>query len=526
MPISRKTILLIQKYLSLIKLDFVKFIFTELYKNFVLNIFNKKSNKKKGEILFDNFEVIEHFAYRYVILKNFANQFNLKLKYFNLGKNFLYFLIYYSCGASNINFIFFKIKNKFLIKNLYLKEIIKIKSKKALFNYKFKNINIGWDIYESYLRRFNKPTLNIDDKKFKKLFYQALQIYCFWENYLKNNSVRYIMTSHRMYVETNILNKLAIKKNIPILTLDSDGSGIMKFSSNKLSIHKYYKKLFNKLDLEDKKKALKLAKSRLELRLSGSVGVDMSYSTKSAFSKKKKSFSHKFSKHKLNILICTHDFYDNPHGYGKNLFLDFYDWLIFLSKISYKTNYNWYIKPHPDYSPGTLEIIKKINKKFKNIRLLNSKTKFNEISHGIDFALTAHGSIGHELPFLGVTVINSNSHNPHCAYKFNYTPKNITDYKKKILNLNKKVKIKINKKEIYQFYYMHYYYMKSNLFNSLRKIKPKNKGISFLKSAQKMYFNSKFENDNLKIKNFYLTKRSKYFDDKKKEITFSKICNL
>lgn len=524
MLISRKIVLLIKQYQTLIKLDFIKFIFNELCNNFSLNI-SLKNSKRKGQLLFDNFEIIENFGYRYVILKNIAHEFNLKLKYFNLGKNLLYFLIYYSCGASNINFILFKIKNKFLIKNLYLKEIIKIKSKKALFNYKFKNINIGWDIYESYLRRFNQPTLDIHDKNFKKLFYQALQIYCFWEDYLKNNNVKYIMTSHRMYIETNILNKLAIKKNIPILT--TDGSGIMKFSSNKLSIHKYYKELFNKIDLKEKNKALKLAKSRLDLRLSGSVGIDMSYSTKSAFSKKTKpSNKYNFSKNKTNILICTHDFYDNPHGFGKNFFIDFYEWLIFLSKISFKTNYDWYVKPHPDYSPGTLEIIKKINKKFKNIKLLNSNTKFNEISHGIDFALTAHGTIGHELPLLGVTVINSNPHNPHCAYKFNYTPKNITDYKNKILNLNKKVKIKINKKEIYQFYYMHYYYMKSNLFNSLRKIEPKSKGISFLKSAQQMYFNSKFENDNLKIKNFLLSKSSKYFDDKKKEIIFSKICNL
>ena len=91
-----------------------------------------------------------------------------------------------------------------------------------------------------------------------------------------------------------------------------DGQGIMKFSTTKLSLHKYYKKLFNTLKPKDKKKAIKLSQNRLSLRLGGRIGVDMSYSTKSAFSSKVKTLKYKFTKNKINILICAHDFYDNP----------------------------------------------------------------------------------------------------------------------------------------------------------------------------------------------------------------------
>ena len=250
-----------------------------------------------------------------------------------------------------------------------------------------------------------------------------------------------------------------------------DGQGIMKFSTTKLSLHKYYKKLFNTLKPKDKKKAIKLSQNRLSLRLGGRIGVDMSYSTKSAFSSKVKTLKYKFTKNKINILICAHDFYDNPHPYGKNMFVDFYEWLCFLSKISHKTDYNWYIKLHPDYNPATLETVLEINKKFKNIKFLSPNTKFNQISHGIDFALTTHGSVGHELPLLGITVINCDYNNPHCSYKFNYTPKSLKDYRDKITNLSNKDKIKISKNEIYQFYYINYYYMKSNLFNIIAKEK-------------------------------------------------------
>ena len=175
------------------------------------NIFSKKLNKKKGQILFDNFEAMDILPYRYIVLK-YRNVFNLDIKSFNLGKNLIYYLIYYSFGVSNISFFLFSIKNNSYIKKIYLREVIKIKSKKDLFNFKFKGLNIGWDIYESYLRRFYKSTVHIEDKKLHKLFFEALKIYLFWENYLKKNNVKFIMSSHRMYIETNILNRIALKK--------------------------------------------------------------------------------------------------------------------------------------------------------------------------------------------------------------------------------------------------------------------------------------------------------------------------
>ena len=62
----------------------------------------------------------------------------------------------------------------------------------------------------------------------------------------------------------------------------------------------------------------------------------MSYSTKSAFSSKVKTLKYNLKINKY--LICAH--MDNPHPYGKNTFVDFYEWLCFLSKISHKTDYN------------------------------------------------------------------------------------------------------------------------------------------------------------------------------------------
>ena len=51
--------------------------------------------------------------------------------------------------------------------------------------------------------------------------------------------------------------------------------------------------------------------------------------------------------------------------------------------------------------------------------------------------------------------------NYHIKYKFNIHPKNLNEYKKILLNLDR-INIKINKNEIYEYYYMAYLFKQSN----------------------------------------------------------------
>ena len=130
----------------------------------------------------------------------------------------------------------------------------------------------------------------------------------------------------------------------------------------------------------EKKIGINFSKKQIKKRFSGKIGVDMNYSEKSAFTKFDKNKKILDTNDRLKVLICTHCFYDNPHAYGGNLFTDFYEWLTFLSKISHKTNYDWYIKPHPDYLPGTIENINIISRQFKRIKLIDQSTSFHQLA--------------------------------------------------------------------------------------------------------------------------------------------------
>jgi len=449
---------------------FIFYFFDPDFKNLIKNLPDNFQKINKNKIIFDNFESFPNTCFRMIYLPYFAKYFDANLVYFNLKFNPIYKTLYNKIFAQQIIIKLSGYQKKELF-DLTLRIFNKIKTKEDVLNITIDNLNMGIDIYESYLITYKKPTIETisNNLKLKKMVIKAITYYIFWRDFVKKNKVVATILSHRCYVETNILNKISIANNIPVFTLSGKGDGINRWSTNKLYLFNYYPKIFKSLSHKEKKFALKKSMKQISKRFKGIVGVDMSYSLKSAFSKNKKNnkvFDFDKKSNVVNILICTHCFYDNPHAYGKIFFPDFYEWLIFLSKIEKKTNYRWFIKPHPDYLPGTMENIKKIIKNFNHITLIDPSTSFHELKGKIDKVITVYGSVAHELPLLGFEVINCTNTNPHAFYNFSYTPKNIKSLESKLLNLKLGNPKKIDNKKIYEFYYIHNHYFKYNLFDN------------------------------------------------------------
>ena len=200
------------------------------------------------------------------------------------------------------------------------------------------------------------------------------------------------------------------------------------------------------------------------MRFKGVVGVDMPYSKKTAYSSNYKKYRLIKKNSKIKILIAAHCFSDSPHGHGTHLFSDFYEWINFLGLISDKTDYDWYVKSHPDFKESTKKILEEFAKKYVKFNILPSDSSHHQIiSEGINFALTCVGTIGFEYAMLDIPVINASQNNPHIAYDFNIHPKNIEEYSNILSNLEE-VKIDINKKQIEEYYYMNNIYNTNKLF--------------------------------------------------------------
>lgn len=332
-----------------------------------------------------------------------------------------------------------------------------LRTKRDVFDLMVLGVWIGIDVYETYLRAGN-PTVVLDDLMLSKTVREGIGLVIFWQDYFADNQVAAVVVSHDCYLHLDVPSKVAYQAGVPVYLPNIRG---ISRADRPHAIYSHlpdYRQIFRRLPPEKQEEGLELARRQLGRRLSGEVGVDMSYATESAFCQLADAPEVLKKSNRIKVLICSHCFYDNPHGYGGMLFLDFYEWLHYLGGMSERTPYDWYLKVHPDVLPGTLETIEKILAKFPRITLIPHQTSHHQLAkEGIDFALTVYGSVGHELPALGIQVINA-AYNPHVAYDFNWHPKSLDEYEYFLLNLDKLHK-DVVLDDLYEFYFTHYYYV-------------------------------------------------------------------
>ena len=450
----------------------------KLFFIFSLRKFKKKKYKRKNIILVENVNNrIHHIPYLYII-NHLINKYKSKVYLYSPNRSFNLRRFFFNFLLKIKKPIFFKIISKLFEANLlsnYSNFIIKkkfsditnrIETKENLYDFKLFGIHFGDILYDHFLKQHRVPTVDINSIKYKKFINESLENIFFWNTYFKKNKVRSLIVSHATYWN-GIPARIAIKKNIPVYVADLNNAFYLTKKMN-FPYKKFlnYKKNFQKYSNNEKNLYRNEANKRLELRMSGKIGVDMRYSSKSAWRKSNLKKNVLNNSNKIKILISAHCFFDSPNGLGRNLFVDFYEWIKFLGKVSYLTDYEWFIKTHPDFLPGNMEIIKKLCKYFKNIKILPSNTSHHQIiNSGIDFVFTVYGSVGIEYAYNNITVINATNNNPNINYNYNVHPKNVNEYKKIIKNL-KKIRIKIDKNEILENYYMNNIKKENNIYFS------------------------------------------------------------
>ena len=377
------------------------------------------------------------------------------------------FGIYKSFGISNFLYLNFDKKINDLSKlesdKFFLKKSV---SKKDVENYIINKIYIGDLIYDSYLKKFNNETIEVNSEVFKIFFVDCLKIFFFWYFYFQNHTVKGIAVTHAVYIGA-IPMRIAIHNNIPAHVVNTN------------KIYYLNKKLFNyrdkangnEMDFFFYKNFIKRCKYRnikylekgekiLKNILSGNKKYF--YLNKTPYKKEDKKFILNKNK-KIKIVILCHSFFDSPHVFGNSLFTDFYEWLIFLFKLIPDTNYDWYIKSHPAFNQKDNFLLDSFLLKNTLVtKIPHDTSNLQLIKQGINFVLTVYGSAASEFPYFGINVINASRIHPHIDYNFSITPKSIADYKNILLNLDK-IKNRVSKRELYEFHFAKDYFSKQSI---------------------------------------------------------------
>jgi len=301
----------------------------------------------------------------------------------------------------------------------------------------FEGTTIGDLVYDLYLRRTNEPTLDLADPRLLDVLTECIAYVCFWTEYFRKHPIEAVCVSHCVY-HHGIPSRIALQHGIPTYQVTAESlyrmtdEFPMAYTDQTL-----FPEQFRQLDVDYRERGVEIARERLAKRFAGEVGVDMVYSTASAYGSLPDDENRVLApSDRIKVLVAAHDFFDSPHSYGTNFYPDFYIWMHRLGELSQQVNYDWYVKTHPDIQGPGEEVLAEFVSKYPNFIVLPAETSHHAIIRdGIDVALTIFGTIGMEYPALGKPVVNGSRNNPHAAYEFSVTPKDVQEYEQILLNL-------------------------------------------------------------------------------------------
>ncbi len=507
------------------------FLLSKEQKNFVNNnkkIFNYFSDKEKksSKILveFNNwkpFHVSNSFLLNYLIKKYDAEAISYEI-FRNLHKEKSYFQILKWYLGNYFNLKTFYIYRSFNVKKFirpkfsrkvyqlaqkeFIKNIVLLKKKSNIEKLVVNNIWIGDIFYDSYLKKFDKITIDINSENLGNYFKEFLCIFFFWYEYIKENDVKAVLSSHGVY---SFAIPLRIASYLKLDAFVANEQKIYRYRKNDISFKKnltgnfseyrFFKSTYESFGKQKKRDILKNG-----LNISKKISKKsqkLFYLNDEKIFKTKNIHKSLLKKKNLRVLISAHAFLDSPHAFGRHLFEDFSEWFKFLGKIINKTNYEWFIKPHPNKDETSIKAIYKFVNDNPKVKLINSHYNINHISKmKIDFALTIFGVVAREYPLRKINVINASKVNPHNLHNFSYTCENIKQYEKVLLNL-RKFKYFPNKKDLNLYHYMNDKYFNRNyLFKDFDKEVSKAKGI-------KNFYNNNFYKRWLNYSNQMINKR-------------------
>jgi hypothetical protein len=336
-------------------------------------------------------------------------------------------------------------------------------TKNQLLNFKYKEVLVGDLVYDTYLTRFRAPTVNLTDARLLEVFCEILFYVDKLDVEFSSQKVEGVFVSHSVYhyaVPARVAHKYGIDAFIVQM---EEVSKLTGESQLPFLPSDYYKRISSSLSKDEIEEGIRLAKAHLQERFDGKYSSELELSSGKSFLRGPSSIDGlpRRSK-KLRILIATHDFFDAPHYYGNFFYPDFYEWLMRLKEIGEITDYEWLIKVHPDARGKMEELIREIFADSERFNVLPVDTSHHTlIASGVDVALTVHGTIGMEYPILGVPVVNASAVNPHSAFDFCITPKDLNEYENILMTLDSKKPI-IGRDSPYLFFYLKFICAKRN----------------------------------------------------------------
>lgn len=352
-----------------------------------------------------------------------------------------------------------------------------LKTKRDLLDLRIDGLKVGDLLYNSYLRYYLQPTVDLRDPRLRDLIFETLFVYTATVNYLRVRKVTAFLTGDFVYHECGVIARVMMRAHVPVYIVCHGPRFFLyrMFGEEETGWHDYpirwpyhrYREVFQTMDAAEQERCLEVGRRFVDGKLAGEYDRFSRMNVNAYGDSGERVFPESG---KPRVVIMMHDFVDAPHWGRWMLFEDFHEWGCFLMERAAQTPFEWYLKPHPGaWDPSRRSIneananaVEALLARYPHIKFLPPTVSNRQIvQEGVSAIFTMYGSAGHEFARLGVPTVNA-ADNPHIAYDFNYHPRTVEEYVD-LINRADQLVCEANHRDIDEYCFMNFFYYRGYL---------------------------------------------------------------
>ncbi len=334
-----------------------------------------------------------------------------------------------------------------------------------LFHLRVEDTYVGDLIFDEYIRRKYRHTVESIDSTLLLLTLKAIYSYYLYKHILKKNDYEFVVLNSISYTQQATMARLATTMGVKVVYYRN--LNFMKKYNTTLEVDTFEKRPNEKLfcKLIEIQEFARDAESFFHNRLSG---IEKTYDSLDFENARKKSSGGdvselqtiKESGKKIVVVAssCMMDSVMGNHG-EKQVYGDYYKWLVnTLKYCSLNENIVTFLKPHPGESgyptKTSVDVLSELGLS-ATIKLW-PKLDILEVNEWVDAVITPRGTLGIEMPCLGVPVI-AGCEGIYSRYGTVIEPQDDDEYKNAISRIHTIEKLSVEKKELARkLYYFTY----------------------------------------------------------------------
>lgn len=291
--------------------------------------------------------------------------------------------------------------------------------------WKIHGILVGDLFYDTFLRQQVLPTLDLALPQLRDFCRVAVADFLFWWGYMSPEKISCVVASHGVY-SLAIPLRIAVASAIPAFVVTEHA--IYRLSPDRLNSDLEF---LDYPEVHEKEGLAKTPGHRIaahQATAPAAVRKGFSIRDSHALGTGPHDPTSSQSKTGVKVLVALHAFSDSPHWGADNLFPDYFEWLHFLGEMSDSLPYEWVLKLHPEDQRQTLKIAQDLVRRYPRFSLMQGDGYASSLPRDeFSACFTCHGTVGRELPLLGVPVVNAARRNPHIRYSFNHHPQSLDE---------------------------------------------------------------------------------------------------